>query len=131
MYDLCAGLERLGVPRIFVTQLLFMYRYLFVVVDEGLTMMRAVSLRSTNVGRLRFRVYGTLVGHLLLRSLDRAERVYRAMVARGFDGTISMPHGNGYRSIDAVFALGWLAFFVVARAYNLADGLGLLLTEGI
>jgi cobalt/nickel transport system permease protein len=88
MYRLGAGLERLGVPQLFVTQLLFLYRYLFVVADEGSRMVRSVRLRSAGAEGLSLRVYGSLVGHLLLRSMDRAERVHRAMVARGFDGEV-------------------------------------------
>ncbi|MCB1071433.1 MAG: cobalt ECF transporter T component CbiQ, partial [Kiritimatiellae bacterium] len=84
LYPLAHGLERLGVPRIFVVQLLFLYRYLFVIADAGTSMMRSVAMRSSGKPVLRLRQYGSLVGHLLLRSMARADRVYRSMVARGF-----------------------------------------------
>jgi cobalt/nickel transport system permease protein len=126
MYRLGAGLEQLGVPRVFVMQLLFLYRYLFVVADEGLKMKRGVELRSCGAGALRLRVYGSLIGHLLLRSVDRAERVYRAMVARGFDGEIRLLRRSSFGGYDWAFVGGWLTFFVVARTWNLAEGLGLL-----
>ena len=129
IYRLGAGLEKLGVPRVFVTQLLFLYRYLFVVADESVTMVRGVVLRSSGKRALRLRVYGTLLGRLLLRSLDRAERVYRAMVARGFDGEIRLRHQPSFRWMDACFVCICLAFFATARTWNLAHGLGLLFTE--
>ena len=128
MYRLGAGLEQLGVPRVFVMQLLFLYRYLFVVADEGVKMMRGVELRSDGTRALRLRVYGSLIGHLLLRSMDRAERVYRAMVARGFDGEIRVLRRSWFRWSDWGFVCGCLAFFLAARMWNLANGLGLLLT---
>ena len=128
MYRLGAGLEQLGVPRVFVMQLLFLYRYLFVVADEGVKMLRAVQLRSPSLRVLPLHVYGSLTGHLLLRSMDRAERVYRAMVARGFDGEIRVMRRSSFRCADWAFAGGCLSFFFAARVWNLANGLGILIT---
>lgn len=121
MYRLGAGLERLGLPQLFVTQLLFLYRYLFVVADEGSRMVRSVRLRSAGPEALSLRVYGSLVGHLLLRSLDRADRVHRAMVARGFDGEVRTMNPGRFGWTDTAFVAGWLVFFVAARLWNLAQ----------
>jgi len=129
MNRLGAGLGRLGVPRVFIVQLLFLYRYLFVVADEGGKMFRSVELRSERARPLHLRTYGSLIGTLLLRSMDRAERVYRAMVARGFDGEIRVMKRSSFRWTDFGFMCGWLAFFIAARAWNLAEGMGLLLTR--
>lgn len=129
IYRLGAGLAQLGVPCVFVNQLLFLYRYLFVVAEDGIKMMRGVELRSVPGTRsLRLRVYGSLIGHLLLRSMDRAERVYRAMVARGFNGEIHVLRRSSFRGSDWAFVCGCLAFFLAARLWNLANGLGVLLT---
>ncbi|MEI7435981.1 MAG: cobalt ECF transporter T component CbiQ [bacterium] len=128
MYRLGAGMGQLGVPRVFVMQLLFLYRYLFVVADEGLKMMRGVELRSGGTRALRLGVYGSLIGHLLLRSMDRAERVYRAMVVRGFDGEIRILRQSSFRWTDWAFVCGCLSYFIVARIWNLANELGVLLT---
>jgi cobalt/nickel transport system permease protein len=128
MYRLAAGLERLGVPRVFVVQLLFLYRYLFVVADEGARMTRSIGLRAAGRKALRLRVYGSLTGHLLLRSMDRAERVYRAMVSRGFDGEIRVTRPSLCRVSDGCFVCGCLACFSAGRAWNLAAGIGVLFT---
>lgn len=129
MNRLGAALEQMGVPRVFVVQLLFLYRYLFVVSDQATKMKRSAQIRSS--GRpLRLRVYGSMIGHLLLRSMDRAERVYRAMVARGFDGEVRVLHPSSLRWWDAVFAIACVLLFVSARVWNLADGFGRLLTGG-
>lgn len=129
MYRLCASLEQMGLPRVFVTQLLLLYRYLFVVTDEGTRMMRSLELRSAGLPSLRLRVYGPLVGHLFLRSMARAERVYRAMVSRGFDGEIKIIRKASFHFADWVFLVGWTAFFVAARVWNLADWIGGLMTS--
>lgn len=126
MYRLCAALEQLGVPPIFVTQLLFLYRYLFVISDEGAQMVRSVRMRS-GVRGLSFREYGGLVGHLLMRSLDRAERVHQAMLTRGFDGNIRRLDSRRFGLSDALFLIFCLSVFIVARSWNLAEHLGRLL----
>lgn len=143
MYRLCSGLERMGLPRVFAGQLLFLYRYLFVIADEGARMMRSLELRSTGLSSLRLRVYGPLVGHLLLRSLAHSERIYQAMIARGFsatggslaefgqaacggNGKIMIMRQTSFRWTDWVFLTGWTAFFIAARTWNLADLTGRL-----
>lgn len=130
IHPLGAGMERLGVPRLFVVQLLFLYRYLFVLADEGSRMVRSVALRAGTRRALSLRVYGALVGQLLLRALDRAERVHRAMVARGFDGEIRVWRRTLFRAADWLFIGGCLAGFAAARVWNLAEGLGRWLTGG-
>jgi cobalt/nickel transport system permease protein len=148
MHRLCEGLVRLGVPRLFAMQLLFLHRYLFIVADEGGRMLRGIELRSGERKALRFRVYASLVGHLLLRSMARAERVHQAMLARGFDGRprslVGGPRppgatGTGARPEvghhlywpDLLFVCGWAVFFAAARTWNLAAAFGGLLTRGI
>ncbi|MEI8351472.1 MAG: energy-coupling factor transporter transmembrane component T [bacterium] len=128
IHRLCAGLERLGMPRVFAVQLLFLYRFFFVIGDEGLRMRRSVEIRSAG-STLGFTVYGHLIGHLLLRAMDRAQRIYRAMVARGFDGEIRMiqPATPGWR--EAAFVAGWTVFFLAARVWNGAEWLGTILTR--
>lgn len=129
MNRLVAGLEQLGLPRVFATQLLFLHRYVFVIAEEGGKMMRSVQLRAAG-GALPLRTYGLLVGHLLIRAMDRAGRVHRAMVARGFDGEIRTGVRPGLGARDLVFAAGWIAFFIAARMSNPAAWLGTWLTDG-
>ena len=124
IHRLCAGLERMGVPALFATQLLFLYRYLFVIGDEGLRMIRSVRMRSAGSKKLTLRIYTTLIGHLLLRSIDRAQRIYRAMVSRGFDGQIRVLHRTRPGGRDALFLVGWSLFFVLVRFWNPAAAIG-------
>jgi cobalt/nickel transport system permease protein len=109
--DLLQGLARLRVPRVFVTQLAVLYRYLWVLMDEGMHMRMARAARDGGLGpwRLRWRSRAGVVGVLFLRSWDRAERIYRAMAARGFDGTLHAPRQGRMRVVDWVFAAAVLA----------------------
>lgn len=120
----CMALGRLGVPRAFTVQLLFLYRYIFVLTEEGLRMSRARALRSFKGRGMRIRVYGHLLSQLLLRTLNRAERIHQAMRCRGFDGEIRLSRRFGCRSADVAFTVGWLIFFGLARCFNLSQVLG-------
>ena len=124
MHRLCRGLERLGLPRLLAAQFLLLYRYLFTVTDEAGRLVYALRLRAPGHRALRLRVYGALVGHLLLRALARAERIHRAMLARGFTGVFRAPRPERLRPADLLFATAWLLFFAAARRWNLADLLG-------
>jgi len=125
---LCAALTRLGVPRPFVVQLMFLYRYLFVLTDEAVRMVRAISLRSFNSGAIRFKTFVPMMGHLLLRTMDRAQRIHLAMLCRGFDGHIRIIRSMRIGCAEILFAIGWSMLFVILRCYNIPTKLGSLVT---
>ena len=83
--DILSVLRRIGMPKILLTVLALMYRYLFVLIDEAERMHRARLSRSVEVARFsRWTSLASLVGTLFVRSTERAERIYAAMCARGW-----------------------------------------------
>lgn len=88
--QLLLTLRRLGVPRTLVAMLAFMFRYSFVLWDELGKMRTARRARSFEGGGwlFRWKVSVQLIGMLLIRAMDRAERVHEAMLARGWDGRV-------------------------------------------
>jgi cobalt/nickel transport system permease protein len=103
---LLKGLERLGVPRVMVMILSFMYRYLFVLVDEAMRLQRARESRNLGGGLVwRATTIGNMIGTLFLRSYERGERVYQAMLARGFDGETRTLSELRLRRADLYFGL--------------------------
>jgi cobalt/nickel transport system permease protein len=94
--DMIHALEHLRFPRLIVTIIAFLYRYLFVLTDEVLRMTRARQARSAAAtgyrsgGNVfwRARIAGNMVGQLFLRSYERSDRIYNAMLARGYTGQI-------------------------------------------
>lgn len=82
--DVAAQLRRFHIPEIMVTILEMVYRYIGVLAEEASTMCTSYRLRSSGVKGIKMKDMGTFVGQLLLRSFDRAERVYAAMVCRGY-----------------------------------------------
>jgi cobalt/nickel transport system permease protein len=128
MYRTAMALERMAVPRVFVLQLLFVYRYLFVLWDEAAALNRGRALRS--YGRpADLRLFGRLAGNLLLRTYDRATRIHRSMLARGFDGTVRFLGTLRLRSADIAFVALWCAAFALMRLVNIPRLLGGSLME--
>ena len=120
----CLALDKMGTPRSFVIQLLFLYRYIFVLTDEALRLVRARALRSFQGRGMGFKVFSYMIGQLLLRTLDRAHRIHLAMLSRGFDGKIRLLRPLQIHGRDAAFFLGWSALFVLMRWYNIPHLLG-------
>jgi cobalt/nickel transport system permease protein len=94
--QLLLTLRRLRVPAVFVATLAFMYRYIFVLWDELEKMRMARRARTFGAGGfwLRWKTSAQLIGMLLIRAMERAERVHGAMCARGWDGEV--------RTLDSV-----------------------------
>lgn len=112
---ICDGLARLGVPRIFVLQLLFLYRYIFVLGDEAGRMVRARALRSFDGRGQGMKVYAAMLAQLLLRTIDRAKRIHVAMLGRGFVGEVHLLSNSRMRLVDIFFLSGWGLFFIIVR----------------
>ncbi len=125
MHALAVALGRIGVPGVFTAQLLFLFRYAFVVGEEAARMAAARELRAGG-RRLRLAEWAPLAGHLLLRAFNRAQRIHRAMLARGFDGELRSLRQLRWTGRDTAFMLGWCAFFALARAVDLPLVLGRL-----
>ena len=125
---ICEALERLGMPRVFAVQLLFLYRYIFVLTDAGGRVARARQLRACGRKGMGLRHFGPMLGHLLLRTWERAERIHMAMLARGFSGEVHARRLGRFGGQELLFVLGWSALFIALRCYNLPQFLGLLLT---
>lgn len=109
--DLIHALEHLRVPVILTTIVAFLYRYLFVLADEVLRLTRARAARSATVpgqksgGSVFWRagIAGHMAGQLFLRSYERSDRIYNAMLARGYTGHIRTLHPHVMTRAD------WLA----------------------
>lgn len=122
-YRLCRSLQQLGMPALFTAQLLFLYRYLYVLVEEALWMTRARDARGYGRRSYPLRVWGTLVGQLLLRTFARAERIGRAMAARGFEGRLPDVAGRTARWcwVDTATVLLIGGVFIAVRVLHPAE----------
>jgi cobalt/nickel transport system permease protein len=115
---LCYAMRSFKVPEIFVNQLLFLYRYIFVLTEEAMRMIRARDMRSFGKKGTEIKFYIRLAGTLLIRSLNRAERIYYAMLSRGFNGAMPYRKKRKIKTVDIVFLLVMAALVFIFRFYN-------------
>ncbi len=103
--NLLRGLQTLKMPNVLVMTLSFTYRYIFVLIDEAMRMWRARESRNFG-GRWIWQVktIGNLIGTLFIRSYERGERVYAAMVSRGYEGQVRGIDTLSFTAVDAGFA---------------------------
>ncbi len=112
--ELIGGLRKIGMPRIMVSIIFLMYRYLFLIRDEAKAGQLAISSRVFqksyhNVNkRLAY-----MAGSLLIKSLDRGENIYKSMESRGFDGEFHEVN-NYEKDGKKNNLLGWLLVAVLA-----------------
>jgi cobalt/nickel transport system permease protein len=118
--DLMHALRHLRAPALLVAVISFMYRYLFVLADEAMRLMRAREARSARLEGSRggvsifwrARVAGNMAGQLFLRSYERSERIYNAMLARGYQGQLLTLNPHEMRRSDWLLG-GLMVFFLL------------------
>jgi cobalt/nickel transport system permease protein len=110
------ALRHLRLPAVLTVIISFLYRYLFVLADEVMRMIRAREARSAHAAgksgggsvAWRARVAGNMAGQLFLRSYERSDRVYNAMLSRGYKGELMTIHPHHYHASDWV--MGGVSF---------------------
>ncbi|MFH1663034.1 MAG: cobalt ECF transporter T component CbiQ [Chloroflexota bacterium] len=118
--SLLKGLERLRMPKVMVMIMSFMYRYIFLLTDEVMHMKQARDSRNFGGKRLRqISTIGNMIGTLFIRSYERGERVYAAMVSRGFDGHSRTLNRLRFSRIDACFISGIILVLICISLFNL------------
>ena len=122
--SLCAALRRMHVPGLLVTLLLLTFRYVGVMTEELAVMTDAYHLRAPGQKGIHISAWGSFLGQLLLRSMDRAQELYGSMLLRGYHDHF---HYAAYRKAggkDVLYLLCSLALFALLRCVNLAQLLG-------
>jgi cobalt/nickel transport system permease protein len=109
--------ERLGMPRMMVVQLGFLYRYLFVLLDEAMRLRRARDFRGAALAPLgrRLAASGGVIGALFVRTLDRSQRIHLAMTARGYRGQVRSLRRLRFTGGDATFLAIVVGYLVACR----------------
>jgi cobalt/nickel transport system permease protein len=119
--ELIQGLARLRAPSIIVLTVTFMHRYGSVFLEESQRMQRAMASRNFRARWLaNVPILGHMLGSLFLRSYSRGERVYVAMISRGYQGSIPFGFERRFGMTDGLFLA---AILIVAIAVRVTAGL--------
>lgn len=81
----CIALRKIKVPALIVTVIMLTYRYIGLLLEETEKVTTAYSLRAPGQKGIHFKVWGSLAGQMLIRTMDRAEEIYESMKLRGYE----------------------------------------------
>jgi len=131
LFELTRVMRRLRIPWIFIVMFEMTYRYIGVLLNELFSMSTAYSLRSSVKKGVEIRDMGSFTGQLLIRSFDRADRVYNAMKCRGYASAFALPNtfhfSKGLKLKDIIYFLIVILFSVTLRFINVNELYGKLL----
>ena len=102
-----------------MTLLLLTYRYVSVMLDEVAVMTTAYRLRAPGQKGIHVSAWGSFLGQLLLRSMDRAQELYESMQLRGFSGEFHYAEGRCAGLRDWLFVLICISAFALCRFVDL------------
>lgn len=122
--SLCAALRKIHVPGILTTLLLLTYRYIGVMIEEVSVMTQAYSLRAPGQKGIHISAWGSFLGQLLLRSMDRAGELYNSMLLRGFKGEFFYANIPPCRTGGIVYTILCIGAFFCARCIPITSLLG-------
>lgn len=123
MEGICHALRALHVPKMLTTLLLLTYRYVSVLLDEVAVMSESYHLRAPDQKGIHISAWGSFLGQLLLRTMDRAQNLYDAMLLRGFDGEYPfLVHGHGGKKVMAFVCI----LILICRFFPVAALVGAL-----
>lgn len=117
---LCAALRKLHVPNLIVTLVLLTYRYISIMLDEVSVMTTAYQLRAPDQKGIHISAWGSFLGQLLLRSMDKAEELYDSMQLRGFNGEFPYADVPRAQGKDFLYTVLTVALLLLCRWMNMA-----------
>ncbi len=122
--DICYAFCCLHFPKIIITVILLIYRYIYILIDEAEKISMAYSLRAPKQKGIHYKVWGPLVGQWLLRSMDKAELVYESMCLRGYKGDFRYIRKKNSSAADWIFFGGWVAILLLLRYTSFVEMVG-------
>ncbi len=122
--SLCAALRKLHVPSILTTLLLLTYRYIGVMLEEIAIMTEGYRLRAPGQKGIHISAWGSFLGQLLLRSMDRAQELYGSMLLRGFRGEFFYANVPPCKLSGILYTITCAALFLLARLVPITSALG-------
>ena len=122
--SLCCALRKLHVPSLLVTLLLLTFRYVSLLIEQVSVMTEAYHLRAPGQKGLHISAWGSFLGQLLLRTMDRAGELYDSMQLRGFTGEFPYAAPARFSGKDAAVLILGAAVLLFLRFVNIAQLLG-------
>ena len=112
--NICYALKKIHIPNILITVFMLIYRYVIVFLKEVQRIWIAYSLRAPKQNGVNFKVWGSMIGSLMIRSMDKAQIVYESMELRGFSPDTFFVKEQKLDKISIMcFATGMVLLFII------------------
>lgn len=116
--ELCLALRKIKCPKILVSLFLLTFRYITVLLEEVDIMLTSYKLRAPNQNGLHISTWGSFLGQLLLRTIDKADMLYQSMLLRGYDGEFYYIDNNYSKEKTYKLLVIMMLLFVFLYNYN-------------
>ncbi len=126
--SICGALRILHVPGILVTEFLLICRYISVLLQEADRMTQAYALRAPGQKGVAKSAWGPMLGQLLLRSMDRASRLYQSMCLRGYNSDFPISSKLKIKASDLIYLVCFSCGLILLRIYPITELIGRLFT---
>lgn len=116
--EICYALRKLKVPSFITSLFLLTYRYVLVLLEKVSIMLDSYKLRAPNQKGIHISTWGTFLGQLILRTLDKGNALYESMELRGYKGEFYYTQVDTDKKKSIIFLVMMILLFIVLRMYN-------------
>ena len=122
--NICYALKKLHIPNILITIFMLIYRYIIVFLKEVQKIWTAYSLRAPKQKGIHFKAWGSMIGSLMIRSIDKAEVIYQAMELRGFSPDNFFMKNQKIDRTSIIYFMAGLLLLLIIRFIPIFDLIG-------
>ena len=122
--NICYALKKLHIPNILITIFMLIYRYIIVLLKEVQKIWTAYSLRAPKQKGIHFKAWGSMIGSLMIRSIDKAEVIYQAMELRGFSPDNFFMKNQKIDRTSIIYFMAGLLLLLIIRFIPIFDLVG-------
>ena len=122
--DICYSLKILHIPNTLITVFMLIYRYIIVFLKEVEKIWIAYSLRAPKQKGVNFSAWGSMIGSLMIRSIDRAQVVYESMELRGFNPDKFFVKSQKINKVSIIYFCGMILLLIVIRFFPVFEIIG-------
>lgn len=129
-YKICGSLRVMKVPAVLTIQFMLLYRYLYLLTEEAIRLIRARRLRSFGKRRHGMKSTSALIASLLSRTIRRANRIHEAMSARGLHFSRIVYEFTQFGRTDILLLSAAVPLFILLRIFDVSRIIGSLILGG-
>lgn len=112
--NICCALKILHLPNILITVIMLIYRYIIIFLKEVERIWTAYQMRAPKQNGVMHKAWGSMIGSLMIRSIDKSQIVYEAMELRGFNPDTFFEKRQRFKKSDILYlALGIFLLIII------------------